>query len=383
MRLVYTTRQYPELTETFVTEEIRQLVALGHGVHVVAPYAGNGTLDGAPPARYFEDVTPRERLRGAAELGLRRPVGALRAVLDPAARFGLPAVEMASLAPFAATAARADHIHAHFATEPATLAAQLSALSGTPFSFTAHAYDLYVQPEGLAEKLARCSMAVMVSEYNSGHVRAKHPEHAHKLRLVRYGVDTDRFRRTLPYEPDGPILAVGRLVPKKGFSDLVRAAAAAGRDAIPEVVIAGDGPQREELEALIGELDAPVRLLGAKTHEEVLALYERASSLALPCVVAPDGDRDGMPLVIKEALAMELPYLGTTEVAIPEEITPEVGVLVDPGDWRALGDELRRLYERPAAERAAMGRAARALVLERFTLRRHTEQLLECFAEAL
>ena len=79
---------------------------------------------------------------------------------------------------------------------------------------------------------------------------------------------------------------------------------------------------------------------------------------------------------------MELPYFGTTEVAIPEEITPEAGVLVAPGDWEALGEQLRRLYEQPAEARAAMGRAGRALVLEHFTLRAHTERLVECLREA-
>jgi colanic acid/amylovoran biosynthesis glycosyltransferase len=382
MKLVYTTRQYPELTEYFVSEEIRELTQIGQSVKVVAPYRGNGTLDGAPPALYFDDITRPQRIRALSHLCATRPRSALGAIAQSSQRMGASAVHMAALAPFADAAARAQHIHAHFASEPTLLAAQLSALSGTPFSFTAHAYDIYVSPERLGEKLARCSFAITISEYNRRHMAEQWPEHAGKLRIVRYAVDVERFRRTRPYDPDGPILAVGRLVPKKGFPDLVRAAAAASaKGRIPEVLIAGDGPQRAELEALVAELDAPVRLLGLRSHEQVHELYERASALALPCVVGPDGDRDGMPLVIKEAMAMELPFVGTREVAIPEEIGPEQGILVDPGDWQALGEALVRLYAMPASERRAMGLAARAHVVENFGLRAHAEQLVELFSD--
>jgi glycosyltransferase involved in cell wall biosynthesis len=380
MKLVYATRQYPELTETFVTEELRQLVELGHSVQVFAPYPGNGTLDGAPAARYFLDDSRSDRIRDLGGLLLHRPLGALRAISDPRRRLGASALEMAVLAPLARAAGRADHVHAHFATEPATRAAQLSALAGTPFSFTAHAYDIFLRPDRLEEKLARCRLAVTISDYNRRYLAGKWPQHAHKVHVVRYGVDVEHFRRRTPYDPGGPVVAIGRLVPKKGFGDLVRAAAAAGPDAIPEVWIAGDGPLRQELEALIAELRAPVQLLGAKNHEEVRELYEQASALALPCVVAPDGDRDGMPLVIKEAMAMELPFVGTREVAIPEEIGPDRGILVDPGDWEALGEALRSLYAQTSEQRAEMGRAARRYTVEHFDLRRRTERLVDLFA---
>jgi colanic acid/amylovoran biosynthesis glycosyltransferase len=376
VRIAYVTRQYPELSETFVTEELRQLRELGHDPFVFAPYPGNGELGGAPPARYLGDFRTRDRVSGLLRLAARRPVGLARAILGESRRFGEPPIEMASLAALGAEAARARHIHAHFATEPATLAAQLSELSGVPFSFTGHAYDIFVQWDRLGEKLARSAFGVTISEYNRRYIAERAPEHAHKLHVVRCGVDLARFRRTTPYAAGGPVVAVGRLVEKKGFEQLVRAAARLPPGSRPDVLIAGDGPHRELLAGLIAELEAPVQLLGSRSHAEIRDLYELASALAMPCVVAGNGDRDGLPIVVKEALAMELPVIGTREVALPEEVTPESGVLVEPRDVDALAEALAGMWASPAAERTAMGRAGRAFAEEELDLRKQTEKLL-------
>jgi colanic acid/amylovoran biosynthesis glycosyltransferase len=145
------------------------------------------------------------------------------------------------------------------------------------------------------------------------------------------------------------------------------------------VLIAGDGPQRGTLGELIDELDAPVELLGPRSHAQIRELYEQASALAMPCVVAADGDRDGMPIVVKEALAMELPVVGTREVALPEEVTPDSGVLVAPGDADALAEAIGELWSRPATERAAMGRAGRAFAEAELDLPTQAEKLLALF----
>lgn len=382
MKIAYVTRQYPELSETFVTDEIRQLAELGHDPFVFAPYPGNGELNGAPPARYLADFTTGDRVRGLLRLASRRPIGLARAIADPAGRFGEPAIEMASLAALAGPASRARQIHAQFATGPTTLAAQLSALSGVPFSFTAHAYDIYTHWDRLEEKLDRSSFAVTTSEYSRRYILERVPGAADKLHLLRYGVNLERFRRRTPYDPAGPVVAVGRLVEKKGFEYLVRAAAALPPGDRPEVLIAGDGPLREELERLIEELDAPVRLLGSRTHAEIRELYEVGSATALPCVVAADGDRDGAPTVLKEAMAMELPVIGTDEISLPEEVGPDRGILVQPRDSDALAGALARLWAMPAAERRDMGRAGREFAERELDLRRQAEKLVELFESA-
>jgi glycosyltransferase involved in cell wall biosynthesis len=187
------------------------------------------------------------------------------------------------------------------------------------------------------------------------------------------GADLERFSRRRPYDPSGPVVAVGRLVEKKGFDDLARAAAVV-RDR--EVLIVGEGPERRSLESLIAETGAPVRLLGAVPNEEVRDLMEGASVFVLPCVVAADGDRDGTPTVVSEAMALEVPVLGTEEVGLPELIGPDRGRLVPPRDHDALATAIAGLLATDPDDRVAMGRAGRAWVEQNADRARQARALL-------
>ena len=203
------------------------------------------------------------------------------------------------------------------------------------------------------------------------------PEHAGKISVIGMGADLRRFRRRRPYDPDGPIVAVGRLVRKKGFDQLVRAAARIrGRT----VLIAGEGPERRALEDLIAETGAPVRLLGAMAHGEVRDLVESASVFALPCMVAPDGDRDGTPVAILEAMALEVPVVASEEVGIPEMVGADRGRLVPPSDSDSLAAALGQVLGMAPGGRLAMGRAGRAWV-ERNADRSRQAELLRQLIE--
>jgi glycosyltransferase involved in cell wall biosynthesis len=168
-------------------------------------------------------------------------------------------------------------------------------------------------------------------------------------------VDAGRFVRARPHPGGRTVLALGRLVEKKGFAHLVHATALLARlDAAPErVVIAGDGPLRAELEELASELGVAgiVELPGALAHDAVAELMERADVFAMPSVVAANGDRDSMPNVVYEALAMELPVVASDMVGLSEVVRPGWGRLVPPGDHVALARALREL----ADERRASG----------------------------
>jgi glycosyltransferase involved in cell wall biosynthesis len=297
-------------------------------------------------------------------------------LLSPGRRFGGRLRDMAALAPMALAARRARHIHAHFCGQPADVAGRLSELTGVPFSFTAHAHDLFVEWDRIEEKLRAARFAVTVCDYNRRYVRERVPWA--ELRVVVCGVDVERFRRASPYVPDGPVVAVGRLVEQKGFDHLVRAAAHA-RGRIPEVIVAGRGPLRAQLEGLAAELDAPVRFLGDVSHDGVRELYESASMAVLPCVVASDGNRDSMPLAVKEAMAMELPVVVSREVGLPELVDETRGLLVPPADPEALAAALAELYARPAFEREAMGLAGRRFVEAHCNLATETARLREMF----
>jgi glycosyltransferase involved in cell wall biosynthesis len=125
-----------------------------------------------------------------------------------------------------------------------------------------------------------------------------------------------------------------------------------------------------------------VEFLGSRSPEEIRDLLERADLLAAPCLVAPDGDRDTMPVVVKEALAMEVPVVASDEVGLPEVVRPEWGRLVPPGDPRALADAIDELLALPAERRAEMGRAGRAFVVERCSVRGEAQRLAAMIATA-
>jgi glycosyltransferase involved in cell wall biosynthesis len=167
------------------------------------------------------------------------------------------------------------------------------------------------------------------------------------------------------------VVAVGRLVEHKGFADLAAVAGSLGR----QLVIAGDGPRRAELERLAG---GGAELRGALGPREARALIERASVLVAPSVVARDGSRDGIPMVLKEALALEVPVVASDAVGNPEAVRPEHGALHRAGDRDALAEALRAVLAR--ADREAMGRAGRAWAERNADLRAQTARLRELFA---
>jgi glycosyltransferase involved in cell wall biosynthesis len=179
---------------------------------------------------------------------------------------------------------------------------------------------------------------------------------------VIMGVDGQAFRRRGPLPGGRHVVAVGRLIEKKGFVHLVRAAARL--DGV-RVTIAGEGPLRGALEEEIARAGVGdrVRLAGAMAPDAVRDLLEKADVLAMPCVVAADGDRDSMPVVVKEALAMEVLVVASDEVGLPEIVCPPWGRLVPPGDDAELAAAIDELLALPLAERAEAGRCGREFVL--------------------
>jgi glycosyltransferase involved in cell wall biosynthesis len=187
--------------------------------------------------------------------------------------------------------------------------------------------------------------------------------------VVPLGVDLESIRRTTPYDADGPIVAIGRLVEHKGFADLAAIAAGLGRD----VVIAGEGPQRAELERLA---EGAVELRGALAPADARRLIERASVLVAPSAVAPDGSRDGIPMVVKEALALATPVVASDAVGNPEVVGSDRGALHRAGDRAELKAAIEGILGR---DREAMGRAGRAFAEREADLRTQTARLRELF----
>jgi glycosyltransferase involved in cell wall biosynthesis len=247
-----------------------------------------------------------------------------------------------------------DLFHAHFAHGSATLALLVSRLTGRPFSFTAHARDLLVatHPSMVRRKAAEAGAVIAVSEFTAARLRALAGAHGDRVVVVRNGIDTEAIRGAADASPgrrDPVVLAVARLVEKKGLDTLVRACRTL-RDRGLEVrcEIIGEGPERPALEFLIRTLglERSVSLLGAQPHEEVLRRLGRGRVFALPCRRARDGDEDALPVALVEALASGLPAVSTTAGGIAELVADgTTGRLVRPGDPEALADALAELLE--------------------------------------
>src|SRR4051812_6311676 len=356
--------RFPQLSETFVAGEAAALGALGHAVAIESRARAQGPATELP-VRYVEDETRARRLAALVGLVARHP---RRAAADAALRRRVGGEPLRRLAPRALRLARTPrplHLHAHFAWEAAADALRIGRLIGAPVSITAHGADIYAHPDRLAAKLAA---ADFVTSGSDSTVRDLPAGQVFKIVM---GVDGEVFRRRAPHPGGRHVAGVGRLVEKKGFIHLVRAAARLGD---VTVTIAGEGPERGRLEDEIERLGvgARVTLAGALEPDGVRALLERADLLAMPCVVARDGDRDSMPVVVKEALAMEVCVVASDTVGLPEVVREPWGTLVPPGDDEALA---RAIAEALAADRAEAGRAGRAYVLEHAALDRETARL--------
>lgn len=241
------------------------------------------------------------------------------------------------------------HIHAHWAHTATTVAMHTAELLGVSFSFTGHANDLFVHRVGLQAKVRRARFIVCISEYHRQFYLRLGAD-PKRLEVIYCGIDLERFNaretkaRSLPLR----IVSVGRLVEKKGFSDLITACASLrNRQVYFECIIGGSGPWEQRLREQVAQCDLQkyVRITGAViAQEELPELLRSCDVLALPCVRDSEGDMDGLPQVLIEAMACRRPAVSTRLVGIPDLVRDHTnGLLVDAGDTTALADALHRM----------------------------------------
>lgn len=292
-----------------------------------------------------------------------------------------------------ATARGIQHLHAHFASNATTVALLASRLSGIPFSFTAHARDIYhtyidseTDDDLRRRKIAEAQFVVTVSDYNRRHLSqiAGRPADA-RIRRLYNGIDLTRFRPDPnSCEPD-LFVAVGRLIEKKGFPYLVEACRVLrSRGRRFRCLIIGEGPEREALTRHIQQarLSQQVTLAGAQPQEQLIQTMRRAAAVVLPCVVSASGDRDGLPTVLLEAMAMGIPAISTDVAGIPEIIDhDQTGFLVPPENPPALADAMQRILLSPEL-RIHLGREGRLKAERDFDLRTNVGVLATYFARS-
>jgi glycosyltransferase involved in cell wall biosynthesis len=397
-QLAYVTPGFPDLTQSFVRREVEQVRAFGVPLVVCSLRPPPRRLGDPELARYIETTIYGSWLFSLALVRahlhfLRRAPGRYFGALGATVRLALrqlahPRLAVATLAIFPKSvyfarvleARGVTHVHAHFANHPTTAAATMARLLGVPFSFTGHAWDIFVPANqiGLAEKIAAARAVVTCTRYNERLLQELAVlGGAEKVAVSYHGVALASVA-VAAREP-GLVVSVGRLTQKKGFHDLVAACELLARDGVAfRCVVVGEGEERETLTARIhaAGLDGRVELAGAMPHRAVMELIAKASVFTLPSVRARDASMDGIPNVILEAFSVGTPVVSTSLSGIPEVVRDgETGTLVAPGDSVALAAALRDALRRPEVhlDRAQRGRD---LVASSFDLGRNVRALL-------
>ena len=408
LRVAYVMSRFPKLTETFVLFEM--LAVERQGVEIeLFPLLRERTTTMHPEAISLVD---RARflpflswsiIRSQLWFLRHRPRRYLRTIGDVVrGTWGSPNFLIGGLGilPKVAHAARlmraagVDHVHCHFANHPALAGYIINRLVGLPYSFTAHGSDLHVDRHMLCEKVAAARFVVAISDDNRRVILDACPAADGRVRVIHCGVDTSVFRPAdsghppLAMPADGApldILAIGTLQEVKGQSVLVDACRVlAGRGITVRARLVGDGPDRSMLERRVAaaNLGGRVQLLGVRTHGEIAALLASTDVLVAPSVPTREGRREGIPVVLMEAMASGLPVVASRLSGIPEIVRDgENGRLFPAGDATALADALGELAADPAL-RQRLGLAARATVLLEFDIETNAARLIDAIRAA-
>jgi colanic acid/amylovoran biosynthesis glycosyltransferase len=394
LKIAYFTNQYPKVSHTFIRREIQAIERQGFTVQRLAL---RGWDDPLPDP---EDQLERERTRYVLRRGVIALIPPTLVALITAPRRFLSALALAlkmgrySYRPlpyhliYLAEACQmlrwtrafgASHVHAHFGTNSAEVAMLVAALGGPPYSFTAHGPDEFLYPMGLETKLHRAAFTIAVSEFGRSqlYLRCRYEDWA-RIRVVHCGLPSDYHAAswTPPAHPSR-LVCVGRLCEAKGQLLLIEATAAlirSGREV--ELVLAGDGALRPQLEQLIHQrgLDGRVRITGWISSSAIRAEILAARALVLPSFA------EGLPLVIMEAMALRRPVLSTYIAGIPELVLPgETGWLFPAGSAQALSAAMAECLSAPDVELRRLGERGRTRVLERHSVDIEAGKLAELF----
>jgi colanic acid/amylovoran biosynthesis glycosyltransferase len=401
MRIGYIINSFPCTSETFIVNDIRGLEALGHEVSAIAlagadPLTvGNPNYEikgkiirvkglGTPLIRKVQKLTARQRLR--------RRHGAIFEHLYNDKPEIVPEELWTDRLTWDAALEqideqRFDFLYVHFAMRQLLLGYHASRLLRIPLAITMQAHDIFVNPLSrfFPHTLGQCAFIVTVSHYNREVILKMAPNlETSRVHVLANGIDVDGFNAA-PHDPHKPFrfASTGRLVEIKGFHVLVEAAgilAKKRRDFVVQIV--GEGPLREHLERRIEELDIAdvFQLLGRHDASFLKEWLPQQDCFALPCVIAKDGNRDGMPLALREGMACGLPALSTQLIGLHETVSPGTGYLVEPDDALALANGMERLMNLSPSEHRTMAQASRKKAETEFSLM-HEVKLLERWME--
>lgn len=328
MNILYFVNRFPKLSESFVINEIHELEKRGHTVAVFSlrepqiDMSHDEVSELDAEVGYLPDPGIQSLLgvpgRWLLDTGVLRSMAHTSGpkVHAGAAYIAGHCIEFVESLDF-----RIDHVHGHFLNWPKLAAQYTAERFDVPCTVTAHAYGLYSEPDPrMLRRLSdRLDRVVTISEYNKRYLLEEIGTET-PVDVVHMGIDPEKFQPT-EETVDGRILTVGRFVEKKGITYGIKAVAEVVEE-VPDLEyhIIGSGPKEDEIRATIAanDLEDHVTILGNVTDEELIQEYDEAEIFLLPCVVAEDGDRDGIPVVLMEAMAMECVPVSTRVSGIPE-----------------------------------------------------------------
>jgi glycosyltransferase involved in cell wall biosynthesis len=403
LKVAYIMSRFPKLTETFILYEMLAMRQQGIQVEVY-PLLREREEVMHPEAEQFVEVAhfqpfiSPQIVRANLHFLLKKPGIYLKTLWDllrsnwGSFNFFTGVIGIFPKTVLFAYQMRADnvqHVHAHFASHPAAAGFIIHRLVGIPYSFTAHGSDLHRDRHMLREKVAEAAFVAAISQYNKelivSECRGKYPE---KVNVVHCGVDTDVFRarsHETPFEKgENPftILCVGTLHEVKGQAYLIEACRQLQHRGLNfECHFVGDGPDKESLTNLVEQagLSDKVRFHGRLTRDEIARLLLDTDVLATPSVPTSDGRREGIPVVLMEAMGSGVPVIGSDLSGIPELVNDQLtGLLVPPRDASALADALERYIKDPGL-RQRVGQAGREKVVGEFDLNKNAARLAEYF----
>ena len=392
-RMAYLVKTFPRLSETFILNEILGVEELGLELEIFSlrklpPAAEPVHPDVAKvkaPVTYIPSLVrplwpPGLALLLFSHLALlltapRRYFAAARLHFGSGNRPRLKDFLQAGYLGRALSRGKYTHLHAHFANVPTTVAEIVKHLTGVRYSFTGHAKDVYLTPPAeLARKIRKAECVLTCTAVNQRYL-ARLADQGTPVRLAHHGIDVSRFAGFRP--PDSTrstevplILSVARLCEKKGLEFLLEACRIlVDRGVAFQCRIVGYGPLKDKLQEMIVSLALRdrVSLVGKMTQDQLAELYPRADLFVLPCVVLENGDRDGIPNVLFEAMVCGVPVISTDVAGVCELIEHQRnGFLVEQRSAQALAGAMELLMG-SADLRNDLARRGRQTVLENFT----------------
>lgn len=390
-RVGYVLKRYPRFSETFIVNEIlaHERAGLGIAIFALGPVMEThfqpdiGEVK-APVIRLPEKQRIAEHFWNVVKKGIQTLpdfAARLEEERDHSVHELAQGIEIA----LAVRQNRLQHLHAHFATQAATVTRLAAKFSGTGWSFTAHAKDIYYRYDTdiqLARKIKDASHVITVSDYNLGWLCERYGGDRQKVRRLYNGLDLRQFPWLSPLRRPAKILAVGRLVAKKGFRVLVAALAQLQAKAIPfHCTLIGEGPERQALEAAVAacELQTKVTFTGALPRQKVAVMVQESAMVVAPCIISEDGDRDGLPTILVEAMALGTPVISTKVAGIPElVIDGQTGLCVDSNDAAGLAEAITKLLNGQDM-RESLARRARRMIVRDYDVDRNTVKMRQLF----